>query len=208
MGILSKIFRSKGKGSGVAVKRSRAKQLAKLNGDTTPLPEVQFWKIISSAAKKKKSLKQWEVALEKKLTKLKLAELVAFQLRVDELLLRSYHEDLLCACAILEGTTDSTSFDGFRCWLIMHGKNVFEKALNNPDAITELLTDDVEDHYFPSLKKIALDLFLKQSGKTAQDAASYKTPPVYPELYLNWKLHDPDSMRSVCPRLWEHAHNR
>jgi hypothetical protein len=208
MGILSKIFRRKRKGSEPSVKPGRVKQLARLNGEITPLPEVKFWKIIASVAKKNKSLKQWEVALENKLKKLKLGDLIAFQMRVDELLLRSYHEDLLCACAILEGTTDRVSFDGFRCWLIMHGKNVFETVLNNPDAISGLLSEGVEDHYFPLLKNSALDIFLKQSGKTAQDAASYKMPPVYPELYLNWKIQDPDSMRSVCPRLWEHAHNR
>jgi hypothetical protein len=205
MSLLGKIFRRTKKGDG-EVTRKRAKQLARLNPDVVAMPEPKFWKIISSSAKKKKALKQWELTLEKKLSKLKLEDLLAFQLRVDDLLIRSYHEDLLCACAIVEGTTEDTSFDGFRCWLVMHGKDVFYRSVQDPDSIVSLIADGVEDHYFPSLLDIAVRLFLKQSGKSLTEASNYSSALNYPELMLNWSLADQDSMRAVCPGLWNHVH--
>jgi hypothetical protein len=206
MGILSKIFKRKSKGIASGVTSKRAKQLAKLSPEIAPMAEAGFWKIIASVTgKKKKTHKEWEEALEKKLKKMRLDQILAFQFRVDELMMRSYHEDLLCACAILEGTTDKVAFEGFRCWIIMHGKDTFLRVLNDPDAIVEILSDGVEDHYFSVLQHIAIEFFVLQSGKKPEDAGDYRTVQSYPELFLNWKLQNPDSMRAVCPRLFEHA---
>lgn len=170
------------------------------------MPEVKFWKIIASVAKKKRSIKQWEEALDNKLAKMKLEALVAFQLRVNELLARSYHEDMLCAFAILEGSTEKKAFEGFRCWLIMHGKEVFNRAVQDPDTIVEILIHGVEDHYFPKLKDAAIAAFRKLSGNDEVAAFTQSKGAVEPELIINWKMHDDDSMKAICPGLWEHIH--
>jgi hypothetical protein len=206
MGILGKLFKRKPKGTGEVVSRKRSKQLARLSAVIDPLPEAKFWKIIASVAKKKRSMKQWEESLEKKLSSMKLDMLLAFQLRVDELLTRSYHEDLLCAFAILEGSREKMAFDGFRCWLIMQGKESFGKAIQDPDAIADILVLGVEDHYFPLLKNAAINTFLKQSGKTEAEVAAYIVEFEKPELVLNWEMNDAYSMKAICPRLWEHVH--
>src|SRR3712207_8125782 len=45
---------------------------------------------------------------------------------------------------LLDGASDD-AFDFFRCWLIGQGREVFEGALHDPDALADLLDDFDEE---------------------------------------------------------------
>lgn len=61
---------------------------------------------------------------------------------------RAYTWDLRAAAAVLLGGAESAyeeDFDGFRCWLIGQGREVFEGAVHDADSLAELLDDFDED---------------------------------------------------------------
>jgi hypothetical protein len=207
MKLFGKLFRRKRQGEKGAISSKREKQLAVIKSDVLPMPELKFWKLVAACTKKKKSLTLWQTAFEKKLSKLTLDDLVAFQLRMEDLLLKSYLDDLWCACAIVEGTAEEIAFEGFRCWIIAHGSLVFGAALKDPDSIANLLKEEAEDHYFPALKNLAPEIFRKLSGKSMSDVITLNIPPK-PVLALSWSLRDADSMKAICPRLWEYENAR
>ena len=59
---------------------------------------------------------------------------------------RAYRWDLWgAAVVLLRPESDADSFDYFRCWLIGQGREIFEGALQDPDALADLLDDFDEE---------------------------------------------------------------
>ena len=141
--------------------------------------ETQFWRIIESAhtAAKGKPERQLKL-IEKELSKLSPEEILEFQRIFWQQHRISYRADLWGAAYIMNGGCSDDGFDYFRGWLIAQGKDVFEKALQDPDSLADILGDDPEQDVYdledmlsvglePWQKKTKLDLedFYNHLGK-------------------------------------------
>ncbi len=96
---------------------------------------------------------------------------------------RAYRWDLWgAAWVLLDGCSDD-AFDFFRCWLIGQGREVFEGALHDPDALADLLDDFDEE----------IDGDGEDLGYAADEAYEQLTGLVMPDLGL---LRPPRSRRA------------
>ncbi len=85
---------------------------------------------------------------------------------------RAYRWDLWgAAWLLLDGCSDD-AFDFFRCWLIGQGREVFEGALHEPDALAELLGEFDEE----------IDGDGEELGYAADEAYEQLTGTVAPDL--------------------------
>ncbi len=116
---------------------------------------------------------------------------------------RAYRWDLWgAAWVLLDGASDD-AFDFFRCWLIGQGREVFEGALHDPDALAELLGDFDEE----------IDGDGEDLGYAADEAYEQLTGLVMPGLGLPPAPAEPEGtpldfesealLAARYPRLWE-----
>ncbi|QEU94848.1 DUF4240 domain-containing protein [Streptomyces kanamyceticus] len=115
---------------------------------------------------------------------------------------RAYRWDLWGAAWVLLGGTSDDAFDYFRCWLIGQGREVFEGAVHDPDALAELLDDFDED----------LDGDGEELGYAADEAYEQLTGVVAPDLGIPPAPPEPEGtaidfeddavMAQRYPRLW------
>lgn len=65
-------------------------------------------------------------------------EIVAAQQVLCDLLADSYRNPLWAAAYILNGGCSDDGFDYFRGWLVVQGREVFERAVRDPDSLADL----------------------------------------------------------------------
>ncbi len=100
---------------------------------------------------------------------------------------RAYTWDLWgAAWVLLDGASDD-AFDFFRCWLIGQGRDVFEGAVHDPDALAELLGDFDEE----------LDGDGEDLGYAADEAYEQLTGAVAPDLASRPRPRNPPARRST-----------
>ncbi|MDG9716145.1 DUF4240 domain-containing protein [Streptomyces sp. DH24] len=116
---------------------------------------------------------------------------------------RAYRWDLWgAAWVLLDGASDD-AFDFFRCWLIGQGREVFEGALHDPDALADLLGDFDEE----------LDGDAEELGYAADEAYEQLTGTVAPDLDIAPPPAEPEgtpvdfenerALAERYPRLWD-----
>jgi hypothetical protein len=116
---------------------------------------------------------------------------------------RAYRWDLWgAAWVLLDGASDD-AFDFFRCWLIGQGREVFEGALHDPDALADLLGDFDEE----------LDGDAEELGYAADEAYEQLTGTVAPDLGIAPPPAEPEgtpvdfederALAERYPRLWD-----
>src|SRR5215475_13181372 len=62
-------------------------------------------------------------------------EIVAFAQPLWDLLVASYRADLWAAAYVINGGASDDGFDYFRGWLIAEGRDVYDRALADPDSL-------------------------------------------------------------------------
>ncbi|MEU7133949.1 DUF4240 domain-containing protein [Streptomyces sp. NPDC046261] len=110
------------------------------------MDETEFWELIDSARETAGGDAEDQAdALVEKLTQLDPDAVLDFARHFEARYNRAYLWDLWGAAAVLlDGASDDV-FDYFRCWLIGQGREVFEGAVHDPDALAELLDDFDEE---------------------------------------------------------------
>ncbi len=166
------------------------------------MDEGQFWKLISDSLLQANSEEEQEKFIQEELEKLNHEEIVGFSLRSEQLMVDAYTSELWCAGFLInEGCSDS-SFDFFRSWLVTRGKEVYEKAISNPDSLADII-EKGRDCYFRTLENIAFDAFENKTGEEI-DRYTHDFPETRArEIEFNWQEEDPGSMKKICPRLFE-----
>ncbi|GAA2443599.1 DUF4240 domain-containing protein [Streptomyces glaucus] len=122
-----------------------------------------------------------------------------FEARYD----RAYTWDLWAAARILLGEAGDDAFDSFRCWLIGQGREVYEAAVRDPDALAGLLDDFDEelDGDGEELGYAADEAYERLTGTVAPDL---DVPPAPPEPRgTPVDLADDRALAERLPRLWE-----
>ncbi len=71
-------------------------------------------------------------------------EIEAFERRFTELMNASFTWDLWGAAFIINGGCDEEGFEFFRAWLIGQGREVFDRAMKDPQSLLELVKAEPE----------------------------------------------------------------
>lgn len=175
------------------------------------LDENEFWEIVNSSVKDKTSEASQISYLVKEIEKLIPKEMVGFRLRTDKLLYDTYSSEMWCAGYILNGGCSDDGFEYFRNWVISCGKEVYYDAKENPDNLISQIEEGKDEYELEDFWFVALTAFKNKTGKELYDFIDYdefKTREGnYPLFEFNWEEGKPETMKAICPRLFEKMWN-
>jgi hypothetical protein len=116
---------------------------------------------------------------------------------------RAYRWDLWGAAWVLLGDASDDAFDSFRCWLIGQGREIFEGAVHDPDALATLLDDFDEevDGDGEELGYAADEAYERLTGTAAPDLGLPPAPSEPEGTPVDFE--DEESLARAYPRLWE-----
>ncbi|MEV0981575.1 DUF4240 domain-containing protein [Streptomyces sp. NPDC049915] len=115
---------------------------------------------------------------------------------------RAYRWDLWgAAWVLLDGASDD-AFDFFRCWLIGQGREVFEGALHDPDALADLLDafDEEIDGDGEELGYAADEAYEQLTGTVAPDLGIPPAPSEPEGTPVDFE--DEGALAERYPKLW------
>lgn len=171
------------------------------------LDEDTFWNIVDKSLKNTSNQEDQEQFLIREICKLTPHEIIGFRLRTDKLLYDTYNSEMWCAGYIMNGGCSDDAFEYFRNWIISRGRNVFYKAKENPDNLITEVSKDIEFYEFESFWYVALEAFNQKTGKDLYDYIddeNFKTQEgQYPHFEFTWQEENPESMKKICPKLFE-----
>ncbi|WP_311415363.1 DUF4240 domain-containing protein [Hoylesella shahii] len=190
--------------------KQRKQELAELKPTAEMMNEDQFWAIVQKAVDEAGDDEDeyLEVVMHE-LSKLSLKEMVGFRLRTDKLLYDSYTSEMWCAGYLMNGGCSDDGFEYFRLWVISRGRKVYEAALANPDNLIDYIAEDAEVDFFEFelFWYAAIDAFEEATEADLYDYIdddNFTTREGnYPNFEFNWDEEDPESMKNLCPRLFE-----
>lgn len=190
--------------------KQRKQELAELKPTAEMMNEDQFWAIVQKAVDEAGDDEDeyLEVVMHE-LSKLSLKEMVGFRLRTDKLLYDSYTSEMWCAGYLMNGGCSDDGFEYFRLWVISRGRKVYEAALANPDNLIDYIAEDAEVDFFEFelFWYAAIDAFEEATEVDLYDYIdddNFTTREGnYPNFEFNWDEEDPESMKKLCPRLFE-----
>ncbi|HYG82881.1 MAG TPA: DUF4240 domain-containing protein [Pyrinomonadaceae bacterium] len=125
----------------------------------------EFWRLIDAArAGAGGEVGLYGDSLRKTLAPLTPEELVSFDSLFDEHLSRAYQWDLWGAAYLINGGCSDDGFVYFRAWLVMQGRDVYERALSDPDSLAEICDEPGELVECEEVLYIPADLFEEKTG--------------------------------------------
>ncbi len=167
------------------------------------LKEDIFWNIIDTSIKKSEDIKEQEEVLITELEKMPIQEILSFKLRVEDLANAIHTSEMWCAGYLMNGGCSDDSFDYFKNWVISRGKEVYYKAKENPDNLSDYYTNENEDGFeFESLDYVAVNAF---ENKTEEDLYDYMPKRTFDRgnFEFNWEENDNESIKRICPKLFK-----
>lgn len=190
--------------------KQRKQELAELKPTAEMMNEEQFWAIVQKAVDEAGDDEDeyLEVVMHE-LSKLSLKEMVGFRLRTDKLLYDSYTSEMWCAGYLMNGGCSDDGFEYFRLWVISRGRKVYEAALANPDNLIDYIAEDAEVDFFEFELFWYAAIYAFEEATEADlydyiDDDNFTTREGnYPNFEFNWDEEDPESMKKLCPRLFE-----
>ncbi|MFJ8041050.1 DUF4240 domain-containing protein [Kitasatospora sp. NPDC096147] len=164
--------------------------------------ETDFWQLIDESRDTAEGDPDDQAeALVERLAQLTPDDVVDFARLFEARFQRAYRYDLWGAAYLLLDGASEDSFDYFRCWLIAQGREVFEGALHEPDALAELVPDFDEEE----------DGEAEEIGYAADEAHEQLTGLPLPDLGVqqprqpegdSFDFDDPTEMAKRFPLLW------
>ena len=206
MGIFDKLF-GKTQPSKQEVSKTNLQDIEKTS---EMLDEALFWNIVDLSIKNTNNQEDQESFLVTQIEKLTPKEMIGFRLRTDKLLYDTYNSEMWCAGYIMNGGCSDDSFEYFRNWVISKGKETYYKAKENPDNLVTVLIEGAVYYDFEGFWYVALTAFNNKTGKELYDyiADDFETNEGnYPQFEFNWQEEKPETIKAICPRLFEKMWN-
>lgn len=98
----------------------------------------QFWQIIDTARKTAGGWKSMYDPLLEALAKLDALDIIRWDQIFDQYRILAYKDKIWAAAAVMHEGCSKDGFEAFLGWLIAQGKEVYFKALENPDSLAEV----------------------------------------------------------------------
>jgi len=158
------------------------------------MEEHTFWRLVEGAkAKAGQTIDARPPALARELGSLSLAELAAFQKRYERYLVLANTWELWGAAYLMNGGSSDDGFKYFRDWLISEGRDVFVRAVADPDSLSTAASQEyfeLEAFGYAALKVYEL----KGGGEPERDFSVELAAPTGKE----WKESD---LPAILPKL-------
>jgi len=206
MGIFDKLF-GKNEPTKKKVTKTYSQEIEKTS---EMLDETVFWNIVDLSFENTKNQDDQERFLVKEIKKLTPKQMIGFRLRTDKLLYDTYNSEMWCAGYIMNGGCSDDGFEYFRNWIISLGKEKYQKAKENPDSLISEYKTNTEFYEFEGFWYVALTAFNNKTGKDLYDfiADDFKfNEGNYPRFEFTWKEEEPETMRAICPKLFDKMWN-
>lgn len=153
----------------------------------------EFWKIIDTSYKNAESIDDTVRALSVELENLAREELQSFQNHYESFIKNAYRWDLWGAAFVMNGGCSDDGFRYFLDWLISEGSITYQKALENPDNLSEVPKSEYAEN--ESFAYVALEVYEKKGyGELDRDFSIELSMPMGDE----W---EEDDLSSLFPRL-------
>jgi uncharacterized protein DUF4240/transcription factor WhiB len=110
-------------------------------GHDAPMDTEAFWRLIDDSRDAAGDVNEQADVLTNSLAQLSPEQIVVFDRVYREHKVRSYSWTLWAAGYIINGGCSDDGFEYFRDWLIAQGRDVFERALTDPDSLADLDLD-------------------------------------------------------------------
>jgi hypothetical protein len=155
----------------------------------------QFWAILDGLQGEAP-----EVELRSRLELLDTEELLGFQELFDNAVDDAYDWDLWGAAYIIDGGCSDDGFTDFRYGLIARGKRVYDRALQDPDSLSDVASDEDDG-----------EISNEDFGYVAQEIYQNRTGEDLPRVSIGvsdeptgeqWDFEDSELCSSRLPRLW------
>ncbi len=182
------------------------KSKARMESISEMLDEEVYWDIVDDSLANSKNKIDQEQYLIRTLRKLSPKEMIGFELRSDKFRHDTYTSELWCAAYIMNGGCSDDGFEYFRNWIISRGKEVYYKAKENPDSLVSVEVGNGDYYDFESFSSVALVAFQQVTGENLYDYISedfHSNLGDYKTFEFNWEEEDPETMRAICPQLFE-----
>lgn len=171
------------------------------------MDENYFWQLIDDSLVNSSDPDSQRDFLISELEKLEPEEIIKFRLRIDKLLYDTYDSLMWCAAYLMNGGCSDDGFEYFRFWLISRGKSVYQSAKENPDWLVTQLGSDSDVYFSEDLSYAATYAFYRITMKTELydwvDESFKFNAANYPEIEFGWQEDDPESMRAICPNIYQ-----
>lgn len=168
------------------------------------MTESQFWEIIQRASEGRGVDEDRFQPLKAELIALPPDEILAFAQRFNAAI-DAYTIDLWGAGYLINGGCSDDGFHYFRCWLIGLGRDVYARALANPDTLADVVNS--EGNYESSLDSAPARAWEEKTGRS--DEAFYAALEMLEDTATktdegdDWDFDDDDEMRRRLPRLFQ-----
>jgi hypothetical protein len=184
------------------LKREKKENSFKLDKVSEMMNEDQYWALVDNSLKHEQ-----ETFLVNELRKLSNEEIIGFRLRTDKLLYDTYNSEMWCAGYIMNGGCSDDGFEYFRCWVISRGRDTYYKSKDDPDYLIQESIEGAEYYDYEGFWYVALTAFEKNSNKNLYDYVDYDKfvtcEGKYPQFEFNWQEENPESMKAICPNLFD-----
>ncbi len=129
-----------------------------------------FWQIIENARNEADTCEDLYDALVKAVSELELIDILMWEEIFYEYQVLSYKSKLWAAAYIINDGCSDDGFDYFRPALMIQGKEVFLKALKNPDSLAKLDIERDELVEFEEMLSVGYEAFIKKQNIEADDS--------------------------------------
>ncbi|MFE7860565.1 DUF4240 domain-containing protein [Streptomyces sp. NPDC101209] len=168
------------------------------------MDETEFWELVDAAREAAEGDPEEQAdLLVDRLLQLEPDMVLDFARHFEARYNRAYTWDLWGAAAVLLNGAGDDTFDFFRCWLIGQGREVYESAVHDPDALAGLLDDFDEelDGDGEELGYAADEAYEELTGTVAPDLGIAPAPPEPEGTPVD--LEDDRALAERYPKLWE-----
>ena len=159
------------------------------------MDEDAFWAMIDARVSVSEALDVDVSALQAALQRLPLDEIAAFDAILQRRMRTSYTWSLWGAAYLINGGCSDDGFDYFRAWLIGQGRDIFERALSDPDSLADYCV--IDNAGCEDMLSVAVRAYEVASGGGRMPW----TPGYRPELGSRWDFEDAAEMKARYPRL-------
>jgi len=168
--------------------------------DPRKIDEKLFWELIEKSQHSSDSVAQQIDLLVSLLEEFKASDIKRFQKLLDEKIRGLYHWDLWALAYIAQGGCSDDAFEGFRAWLILQGREIFELALTDIRKILSKVPAGLGTQA-EGLLSVAAIAYERRTGKFLQPRriSSYKLKgdqweeheleTRYPEVCKYYRIH-------------------
>jgi len=128
------------------------------------------------------------------------AEVKDFKVIFDRQIARANSWGLWGAAYVIMGGCSDDGFEYWRAWLISQGREVFERAITNPESLAALNLGSPDEMELEELAYIAPEIFESKTGNDLYQELPKRDGPMEP-AGEPWD-EDSDALKSRFPLLW------